>query len=109
MVWFVVWTVLVLGALVVVGVLLRRLWRQAVALGRQLAEASEVLARLAEQVEALQAANQRDPGLTAPTVFADTDELRARLAALRDAADGRRAARAERAARTVAGWRAYWS
>ncbi|HWJ84463.1 MAG TPA: hypothetical protein VNR62_03485, partial [Cellulomonas sp.] len=71
MVWFVVWTVLVLGALVVVGMLLRRLWRQAVALGRQLAEASEVLARLAEQVEALRAANQRDPGLTAPTVFAD--------------------------------------
>lgn len=109
MIWFVVWTVLVLGALVVVAVLLRRLWRQALVLGRQLAEASDVLARLADQVEALQAANGRDPDLTAPSLFDDADVLRARLAALRDSAAGRRAERADRAARTAAGWRAYWS
>jgi biopolymer transport protein ExbB/TolQ len=109
MIWFVVWTVLVLGALVVIALLLRRLWRQAVALGRQLAEASEVLARLADQVEALQATSGRDPDLTAPTLFDDPEVLRARLAALRDSAAGRRAERAERATRTAAGWRAYWS
>ncbi|ROS30647.1 hypothetical protein [Cellulomonas sp. PhB150] len=109
MIWFVVWTVLVLGALVVIAVLLRRLWRQAVALGRQLAEASDVLARLADQVEALQAAQERDPDLTAPALFDDPDVLRARLAALRDSAAGRRAERTERAARTATGWRAYWS
>lgn len=109
MTWFLVWTVLVLGALVVVALLLRRLWRQALALGRQLAEASELLARLAEQVEALQAANERDPSLTAASLFDERDVLRARVAALRESAAGRRADRAHRAARTEAGWRAYWS
>ncbi|MDM7831180.1 hypothetical protein [Cellulomonas edaphi] len=109
MIWFVVWTVLVIGAVLVIGRLLLRLWRQAVALGRQLAEASEVLARLAEQVDALQAAAERDPRSTAPTVFDDPGPLLGRVIELRYAAHDRRVDRAGRAARTAAGWRAYWS
>jgi hypothetical protein len=107
MVWFVVWAVLVIGALVFVALLLRRLWFQAVELGRQLAVASDVAARLADQVEALQAAAEREP--TSATLFDDPDVARARVAALREAARGRRAERAERTARTAAGWRSYWT
>jgi len=109
MIWFVVWTVLVLGAAVVLFLLLRRLWRQAVALGRELSAASLVAARLAEQVDALQAAADRDPSRTDPTVFAELDVLRQRLAELREAKGARAAARLERARRTQQSWRAYWT
>jgi hypothetical protein len=107
MFWFVVWALLVIGALVFVALLLRKLWFQAVELGRQLAVASDVAVRLADQVEALQAAAEREP--TRATLFDDPDVMRARIAELREAARGRRAERAERTARAAAGWRSYWT
>jgi len=107
MIWFVVWTVLVVGALALFFVLLRRLWRQAVELGRQLAVASEVVAQLADQVEALRKAAERDP--IRPTLFDDPDIAVRRYVEVKAAAEGRREQRAGRLARTIDGWRTYWT
>lgn len=106
MLWFSVWTVLVLATLGGAFLLGRSLWRSTVALGRELSRAADVTAQLAERVDELQAAaGSRDTG---PTLFADRDVLRARLAALREAADGRRAAREERHVATRLRWQAFW-
>ena len=106
MLWFSVWTVLVLATLGGAFLLGRRLWRSSVALGRELARAADVTAQLAERVDELQAAAAtRDTG---PTLFADRDALRARRAALREAAAGRRAEREQRHVATRLRWQAYW-
>ena len=89
MLWFSVWTVLVLATLGGAFLLGRRLWRSAVALGRELGRAADVAAQLAERVDELQAAAEparhRSDAVRRPAV------LRARLDALREAAAGRRA------------------
>jgi len=104
--WFSVWTVLVLATLGGAFLLGRRLWRSAVALGRELSRAADVAAQLAERVDELQAAaGTRDTG---PTLFADRDVLRARRDELRQAAQGRRAAREQRHVATRLRWQAYW-
>lgn len=106
MLWFSVWTVLVLAALGGAFLLGRSLWRSGVALAHELARAAEVTAQLADRVEELQAAaGARDTG---PTLFADRAVLRARLDALREAAAGRRAAREARHMTTRLRWQAYW-
>ena len=106
MLWFSVWTVLVLATLGGAFLLGRSLWRSAVALGRELSRAADVAAQLAERVDELQAAaSRRDTG---PTLFADRDVLRARLDGLREAAAGRRAEREERHVATRLRWQAYW-
>ncbi|KRD45136.1 hypothetical protein ASE38_14200 [Cellulomonas sp. Root930] len=107
MLWFTVWTVLVLATLGGAFLLGRRLWRSAVALGRELSRAAEVAAQLADRVDELQAAaGTRETG---PTLFADRDLLRARLAEVRAGAAGRKVEREERRAATRLRWRAYWT
>lgn len=106
--WFWVWAVLVVATLVVAFLLGRRLWRQTVALGRELARAGEAAGRLAERVDELRAAAERTAADTSPTVFADRGPLRERVDDLRAQRDTRRAARAERHRATARGWRAYW-
>ena len=106
MLWFSIWTVLVLATLGGAFLLGRRLWRSAVALGHELSRAAEVTGRLAETVDQLQAAAEvRDTG---PTLFADRDVLRARHAALRESAAARKAVREERHVATRRRWSAYW-
>jgi hypothetical protein len=105
--WFSVWTVLVLATLGGAFLLGRRLWRSALALGRELARAAEVTAQLADRVDELRAATEaRDTG---PTLFADREVLRARFAEVRAGAADRRAAREERRTATRLRWRAYWT
>jgi hypothetical protein len=106
MLWFLLWTVLVLGALAGAFVVGRRLWRSAIALGRELGRASEVAAELAERAQELERLYRENAPDTGPTLFADRDELRATRDRLRAERVERRAARISDAART---WRAYWT
>ncbi|MBO3085588.1 hypothetical protein [Cellulomonas fengjieae] len=105
MLWFSVWTVLVLGTVGGAFLLGRRLWRSAVALGRELSRAADVTAELADKVDRLQAAAGPRTG---PTLFADRDVLRARWDAVREAAADRRVLRRERHVATRLRWTAYW-
>ncbi|WP_258723147.1 hypothetical protein [Cellulomonas sp. NS3] len=106
MLWFTVWTVLVLAAVAGAFLLGRSLWRKVRDLGAAAAEASDVLGRLADQVDALaDAAGQQEP--VRAQLFDDTHVLRERLAELRRAAGGRRAVRRLQHQETYARWRAY--
>lgn len=91
MLWFVVWTVLVLLAVAVIGRLAWRVFRQGVALVAELGEASERLSAIATQVEQL--AETRDQPELA--VFEDPRRLRRE----RDRRDKERRRRRARAAR----------
>jgi hypothetical protein len=105
--WFTVWTLLVLATLGGAFLVGRSLWRSAVALGRELARAADVTAQLADRVDELRAAaDARDTG---PTLFADRDVLRAQLAEVRAGAADRRVERDARRASTRLRWRAYWT
>ena len=106
--WFSVWTVLVLATLTGAFFLGRRLWRSGVALGKELGRAAEVADQLARRVEELQEAAAALRPDTGPTVFADPGEMYDRYADLRVAAAGRRVARQSRRAATQRAWRAYW-
>lgn len=106
MLWFLVWTLLVLGTLAGAFLLGRRLWRSSVATGRELARAAEVLGELEATAARLEAAAQARPPVRA-TVFADRGPLQERVDALRAARAQRRAERARRHAATAAGWRRY--
>ncbi|GIG20335.1 hypothetical protein Cch01nite_10590 [Cellulomonas chitinilytica] len=106
MLWFSVWTVLVVGTLTGAFFLGRRLWRSATALAAELGRAAGAAQELADRVEELRlAAEVRDTG---PTVLADVVTVRRRYDAVRAAAHARRAERAERHGRTWASWGAYW-
>jgi hypothetical protein len=108
-VWFWIWTALVVGTLVGAFFLGRRLWRQAVALGRELGRAGEAVAALSERIAELEAIAAREAPDTSATVFDGLEPARARRAALREAAAVRREARQERHRATVRGWRTYWT
>ena len=105
MLWFTVWTVLVLATLAGAFLLGRDLWRQGRALLAELERAGDVVGRLAERAEELQAAAQAQPlthhVLTDPAVHRD------RLDGLRAARAARRAQRELRHAATFSRWRAY--
>lgn len=106
MLWFIVWTLLVLGTLAGAFVLGRSLWRKVQELGAAAAEASDVLGRLADQADALaDVAGQREPARA--QLFDDTHVLRERLAELRREAAGRRTVRRLQHQETYARWRAY--
>jgi hypothetical protein len=105
--WFSVWTILVLATLAGAFLLGRRLWRSALALGRELSRAADVASQLADRVDELQAA--RAAVETGPTLFAEPEPLRERLAQLRAATAERRAVREDRHGETRLRWRAYWS
>ena len=108
MLWFSVWTVLVLATLGGAFLLGRRLWRSGVALATELGRAAEVAEQLAVRVDELQAAAAALRPDTGPNLFDDPSKMYDRLAELRVAAAGRRAARLDRRAATRRAWKAYW-
>ncbi len=103
--WFAVWTVLVLATLAGAIWLGRDLWRKGKALLAELQRAGDVAAALSERADALTAAAAATP--ISHDVLSDPDVHRERLAVLRTARDERRAARALRHADTFTRWRRY--
>ncbi|HWS56983.1 MAG TPA: hypothetical protein VN257_00460 [Actinotalea sp.] len=103
MLWFSVWTLLVVGSLVGGFFLLRHVYRSGKALLVELEQASEVLTRLTEQVEALsEAAAQRNP--PAPVDLTDPGPARLRRLEGARAAERRRLARLGRREATYRRW-----
>ncbi|WP_146901410.1 hypothetical protein [Cellulomonas aerilata] len=105
MLWFIVWTVLVLATLAGAFWLGRDLWRKSRALLAELERAGRVVGELGDRAEALTAAAEAQP--LHHDLLGDPDVHRARLAALQAARAARRAQRQLRHATTFAGWRAY--
>ncbi|MDM8083880.1 hypothetical protein QUV83_03750 [Cellulomonas cellasea] len=106
MLWFLVWTALILGALVGAFLLGRDLWRKGLALLRELGRAAEALSVLAERVEELSDA-AAELSAVRPQLLDDPGEHRAAVDRLRAEREERSAARAERREATYARWRAY--
>lgn len=104
MLWFTVWTVLVVGTLVGALFLLRRLYRSGRDLLRELDRAAQVLGEVAERSEELaRLATERAP--LAPVDLTDPGPARERRVAAAVATARRRAARAERHEQTRRRWR----
>lgn len=105
MLWFVVWTVLVLASLAGAFLVFRRLYRSAKALLAELGRASDLLAELdrrtAELTDRARAAHP-----VTPVELADPEPARRRRAATRAAADRRRARRLARREETFGRWAA---
>jgi hypothetical protein len=98
--WWLVWIVLVLGALGVGALLLLRLWRQVKALGREVGAAGELAARL----------EPGEPDVPAPYVpgaAGDQATLAAAVATRARIVDERTRARRARLERAGARWRAH--
>lgn len=108
MLWFTVWTVLVLGALGGAFLLGRRLWRSLVALGEELTRASDVAAQVSERAAELEALARAAQTSTGPALGADADALRERVERLRAQRRERAAARRERHRTTVADATTRW-
>ncbi len=106
MLWFAVWTVLVVGTLVGAFFVLRHVYRSARALLAELERASEVLGEVAERAEERAAAAQAALAL-APVDLVDPEPARRRRAESALATERRRAARAERHRAAHRRWRAY--
>lgn len=103
MLWFTVWSVLVVGALVGAFFLLRHVYRSGKALLVALEELSGVLERLETRAEALAGTIGTVP---APVELEDAGPARERMAAARLIRAGRLARRAER---HEAAYRRWWS
>jgi hypothetical protein len=103
--WFTVWTVLVLATLAGAFWLGRDLWRKGKALLAELERAGEVVGALADRADALTAAAQAQP--LHHDLLTDPDVHRARLATLAAARAVRRAERQLRHTVTFTRWRAY--
>ncbi|WP_265521216.1 hypothetical protein [Oerskovia flava] len=105
--WFWVWSLLVLGTLAGAFFLGRDLWRKAVALMREVSHATALLGQAAQTVQTrLQEAAAARPS-TAPTLFDDPDDLRARLDEVRAERAGRRAQRRIRDEAVWERWRGF--
>jgi hypothetical protein len=99
--WFIVWSVLVVGTLVGAFFLGRDLWRKARALLAQMSESAQVMDRFAQRADELTAVAAAAQPSTAPTLFDDPVVLHERVEELR----AQRAARkVERRARNTATW-----
>lgn len=105
MLWFVVWTVLVVGTLVGAFFLGRNLWRKAAVLVTETGRAAAALGRLGDAT-AKAADPDSDPPLRAQ-LFDDRAALRSRVDELRAARRERAERRAERHVATFARWRAF--
>lgn len=101
MLWFVVWTVLVLATLAGAFWLGRRLWRSLVALGAELARAGEVATLLADRTAELEEVARARQGEVRPALGTDPDALRVRVEELRAVRRTQRARRRERHRATV--------
>ncbi|HEY3437562.1 MAG TPA: hypothetical protein VGK35_07735 [Actinotalea sp.] len=104
--WFLIWTVLVVGAVVVLGLLGRSVYRSAKATGRELGQASDVLAEMSDRAaERSEAAEQAI--VLAPVVLDDPEPARRRRALALQARERRRAARQRRREVVYARWRSF--
>lgn len=105
MLWFTVWTVLVLGTLAGAFVLLRQLYRAARRLLGELERSSEAFAAASDRAAEREAALRlTEP---APVDLSDPAPARARRALALQARERRRAARAARHEAVHARWRAF--
>lgn len=105
MLWFTVWTVLVVGALVGAFFLLRHLYRQGRALAVEAGRSADVLAAAAERATQLAAAAQQE-WAPQPVVLDDPGPARTRRAALHEVRLRRRAERRARHEATYRRWQA---
>jgi hypothetical protein len=105
MLWFAVWTLLVLATLGGAFLLGRDLWRKGKALLAEVERAMGVAEALAERAEQLTAAAERPP--VTHDLLADRSVLRARLERLREARAVRRGLRRLRHQRTIRSWSVY--
>jgi hypothetical protein len=105
--WFTVWTVLVLATLAGAFWLGRDLWRKGKALLAEVERAGRVVGELADRADALTAAAQAQAQAIRHDVLSDPDDHRERLALLRAARAARRAERELRHAATFTRWRSY--
>jgi hypothetical protein len=103
--WFTVWTILVLGTLAGAFWLARELWRTGKALLAELERAGRLLEAMTQRADALAAAAAADP--VRHDVLSDPEVHRERIAALSARRDERRAARALRHTATFTRWKAY--
>lgn len=103
MLWFTVWSVLVVGPLVGAFFLGRSLYRAARDLLAELERVTDALDRLTERSEALATAATTP----APVDLMDPEPARARLAQARLAAFRRRERRADRHAQTYRRWQSF--
>ena len=108
MLWFTVWTVLVLATLGGAYLLGRRLWRALVALGEEVARASDVVEQVSVRAAELEALARATQQTSRPALGADADALRARVEQLRAQRRERAAERRERHRTTVADATARW-
>lgn len=108
MLWFTVWTVLVLATLGGAFLLGRRLWRSAVGLGHEVVRAGEVAERLAARTAQLEAQARAARDDTAPALGGDADALRDRVEQLRAQRRERRADRRVRHRATVTEATSRW-
>ena len=105
MLWFAVWTVLVVGTLVGAFFLGRDLWRKAAALLSELGRAADALGRLGDAT-----AEAAGPDGALPPraqLFDDRAALRSRVDELHTARRERSLRRSERHVATFARWRAF--
>lgn len=106
MLWFTVWTVLVVGSLVGAFFLLRSVYRSGRALVEEGGRAADVLGEAADRAAML--ADEAQAGWTPPVaVLDDPAPARARRAAAAEVTARRRAARTARHEATYARWRAF--
>jgi hypothetical protein len=105
-IWWFVWTVLVVGTIAGAFFLGRSLWRRSVALGRELARAGRTAEQLSDRVAELQAA--RSPVVVVHPLVADAADR----AAWRSGVAARHRARADRRAMAHAQahrrWHTLW-
>lgn len=105
MLWFIVWTLLVLGALATFGLLLLDLWRRAKAFAHEAGRASDALGALQERVAELE---ETLPLTTpAPVELQDPGPARDRRALAAVATERRRRARVLRHEAAYRRWRSY--
>ena len=102
MLWFTVWTLLVLGTCVGAFFLGRDLYRSARALAHELERAADLVAATAEAAEARVVVTQPDP-----VDLVDPGPARLRMAEARLRRLARRLRRDERHARTYERWQAF--
>jgi len=105
MLWFAVWTVLVVGTLLGAFFLGRDLWRKGAALLSELGHAGDALGRLGDATAQSAGADSVPP--IRAQLFDDRTALRARVDELRTERRERALRRAERHVATYAHWRAY--
>lgn len=108
MLWFTVWTVLVLATLAGAFLVGRRVWRSGVALAHELGRAGDVAAQLSQRAAELEDQARAAHVAQRPALGADAEELGARVEQLRAVRREQRARRRERHRTTVADAATRW-